>query len=103
MREIRPRNEPVRFTQWRAESQKDINYGYNLIPSDLRGEIKDSSLLNNGGFARILVFESMQSTHILSTCFHKNIVSVVKRTSHIRIWWPAIREPRISTFLSEPW
>ena len=49
MREIRPRNEPVRFTQWCAESQKDINYGYNLIPSDLRGEIKDSLIAEQRG------------------------------------------------------
>ena len=49
MREIRPRNEPVRFTQWRAESQKDINYGYNLMPSDLRGEIKDSLIAEQRG------------------------------------------------------
>ncbi len=49
MREIRPRNEPVSFTQWRAESQKDINYGYSLMPSDLRGEIKDSLIAEQRG------------------------------------------------------
>jgi hypothetical protein len=42
MREISPRAEPLKFTEWRAGSRKDINYGYNLIPSGLRGDIKDA-------------------------------------------------------------
>jgi hypothetical protein len=35
MREISPRDEPVAFTEWRAGSQNDINYGYRLIPGEL--------------------------------------------------------------------
>lgn len=42
MRSISPRQEPVTFTNWRAASQNDINYGYELIPSGLRQEIKDT-------------------------------------------------------------
>jgi uncharacterized protein (TIGR02646 family) len=42
MREISPRPEPVEFTEWRSGSQNDINYGYNLIPSELRNAIKEA-------------------------------------------------------------
>ena len=42
MREISPRAEPVTFTQSRAGSLNDINYGYALIPSELRAELKDA-------------------------------------------------------------
>jgi uncharacterized protein (TIGR02646 family) len=40
MREIGPPVEPAVFTEWRAGSQNDINYGYDLIPGDLKGRIK---------------------------------------------------------------
>jgi uncharacterized protein (TIGR02646 family) len=49
MREIRPRAEPVTFTQWRAGSQNDIKYGYDLIPSELRAELKDSLITEQRG------------------------------------------------------
>ncbi len=42
MREISLQDEPVGFTQWRAGAQNDINYGYDLIPTEMRREIKDA-------------------------------------------------------------
>jgi uncharacterized protein (TIGR02646 family) len=49
MRQIRSRSEPVAFTEWRASSQNDINYGYDLIPSDLRSAIKDALISDQRG------------------------------------------------------
>lgn len=49
MRAISPRPEPVSFTNWRAASQNDINYGYDLIPGDLRAEIKDALIVEQRG------------------------------------------------------
>ena len=49
MREISPRAEPVAFTEWRAGSQNDINYGYDLIPGELRGDIKDALIAEQRG------------------------------------------------------
>jgi uncharacterized protein (TIGR02646 family) len=42
MREISSQVEPVKFTQWRSGSRDDINYGYNLMPTELRAELKDA-------------------------------------------------------------
>jgi uncharacterized protein (TIGR02646 family) len=49
MRQISPRAEPVAFTEWRAGSQNDINYEYNLILSDVRGQIKDALIAEQRG------------------------------------------------------
>ena len=49
MREISPQAEPQAFTEWRAGSQHDINYGYDLIPSELRSEIKAALLAEQRG------------------------------------------------------
>jgi uncharacterized protein (TIGR02646 family) len=40
MRTIEPRPEPASYAEWRAASQGDINYGYNLIPADVRAVVK---------------------------------------------------------------
>ena len=40
MREISRRDEPLSYTEWRAGAQNDINYGYDLIPGEIRKEIK---------------------------------------------------------------
>jgi uncharacterized protein (TIGR02646 family) len=42
MRGISRRAEPVSFTEWRAGAQNDINYGYDLIPGEIRMEIKNA-------------------------------------------------------------
>jgi uncharacterized protein (TIGR02646 family) len=39
----------VKFTEWRAGSQNDINYGYDLIPSELRGTIKEALIAEQQG------------------------------------------------------
>lgn len=49
MRTISPRPEPVNFTNWRAASQNDINYDYDLIPGDLKAEIKDALIAEQRG------------------------------------------------------
>lgn len=49
MRSISPRPEPVNYTNWRAASQNDINYGYDLIPGDLKAEIKDALIAEQRG------------------------------------------------------
>ncbi len=49
MRSISPRPEPVSYMYWRAASQNDINYGYDLIPGDLRAEIKDALIAEQRG------------------------------------------------------
>jgi uncharacterized protein (TIGR02646 family) len=40
MRSIEPQPEPTAYAEWRAASQSDINYGYDLIPADVRAAIK---------------------------------------------------------------
>jgi uncharacterized protein (TIGR02646 family) len=40
MRTIDAQPEPVAYTEWRAASRADINYGYDLIPGELRGQLK---------------------------------------------------------------
>lgn len=49
MREINPGVEPVSFTEWRAGSQIDINYGYLLIPAELRACIKGALIAEQRG------------------------------------------------------
>ncbi len=49
MREISRQDEPARFMEWRAGAQNDINYGYRLIPSDIRTEIKDALIAEQRG------------------------------------------------------
>jgi uncharacterized protein (TIGR02646 family) len=49
MREIDPGAEPVSFTEWRAGSQNDINYGYDLIPAELRVCIKEALIADQRG------------------------------------------------------
>jgi len=40
MRTINQQPEPAAYAEWRAASQADINYGYDLIPGELRGQVK---------------------------------------------------------------
>ena len=40
MRTVDAQPEPVAYAEWRAASQADINYGYDLIPGELRGQLK---------------------------------------------------------------
>lgn len=49
MRWISPRPEPVTYTNWRAASQNDINYDYDLIPSERKAEIKDELIAEQRG------------------------------------------------------
>ncbi len=49
MREISPAVEPVAFTEWRAGSQNDINYGYDLIAAELRRCIKEALVAEQRG------------------------------------------------------
>ncbi|MHB1558246.1 MAG: retron system putative HNH endonuclease [Isosphaeraceae bacterium] len=49
MRWISPRPEPLAYTHWRAASQNDINYDYDLIPGDLKAEIKDALIAEQRG------------------------------------------------------
>ena len=49
MRWIRPRPEPVSFTQWRALYQNDINFGYELLHAELRAEINDALIVEQRG------------------------------------------------------
>jgi uncharacterized protein (TIGR02646 family) len=49
MRAISSRPEPPAFTNWRAASQNDINYGYELMPGELRAAIKDALIAEQRG------------------------------------------------------
>jgi uncharacterized protein (TIGR02646 family) len=49
MREISRQEEPTRFTEWRAGSQNDINYGYGLIPNDINSQIKHALIEEQRG------------------------------------------------------
>jgi uncharacterized protein (TIGR02646 family) len=49
MRTINPLPEPVTYVQWRAASQADVNYGYDLIPGDLRSEVKAALVAEQRG------------------------------------------------------
>jgi uncharacterized protein (TIGR02646 family) len=49
MRTIDAQPEPVAYTEWRAASQADINYGYDLIPAELRGQLKAALIANQRG------------------------------------------------------
>ncbi|HEX7379674.1 MAG TPA: hypothetical protein VF278_21300 [Pirellulales bacterium] len=49
MRTIEPRTEPADYAQWRAASRGDINYGYDLIPTDLRLRLKAALIAEQGG------------------------------------------------------
>ena len=49
MREIDPGHEPASITEWRAGSQNDINYGYDLIPGALRLSIKQALIADQRG------------------------------------------------------
>jgi uncharacterized protein (TIGR02646 family) len=49
MREISPAIEPAAFREWRAGSQNDINYGYDLIPAGLRKCIKEALVAEQRG------------------------------------------------------
>lgn len=40
MRTIDARPEPAAYTEWRAASQADVNYGYNFIPKEVREQLK---------------------------------------------------------------
>lgn len=49
MRQIQKRNEPQSLTQWRAAYQNDPNFGYGLIDANLRGEIRQVLVAEQGG------------------------------------------------------
>ncbi len=49
MRHIQKKNEPQRLTQWRAAHQSDPNFGYHLIEADLRREIRQALVAEQGG------------------------------------------------------
>ncbi len=49
MRHIQKRNEPQSLTQWRAAQQNDPNFGYDLIEADLRREIRQALVTEQGG------------------------------------------------------
>ena len=76
MREISPRDEPAAFTEWCAGSQNDINYGYDLIPGELRAEIKDALIAEQRGLcaytgiridADSLTYRTLVATKALSS------------------------------------
>lgn len=48
MRQIQKSVEPLSLTEWRAANQNDLNFGYDLIDSDLRETIKRSLLDEQG-------------------------------------------------------
>ncbi len=49
MRWIRKRSEPPRFTQWRAANQAGPNYAYALVDAELRQEIRQALVCEQGG------------------------------------------------------
>ncbi len=49
MRHIQKRTEPQRLAQWRAAHQNDPNFSYDLIEADLRREIKQALVVEQGG------------------------------------------------------
>ena len=49
MRHIQKRNEPQSLTQWRAAFQNDPNFGYLLIEANLRREIRQALVAEQGG------------------------------------------------------
>jgi len=49
MRHIQKRNEPQSLTQWRAAFQNDPNFGYLLIEANLRREIRQALVVEQGG------------------------------------------------------
>ena len=49
MRTIEARPEPLAYAQWRAASQGDINYGYDLIPAELRVQLKAALIAEQRG------------------------------------------------------
>lgn len=48
MRQIQKRIEPQSLTQWRAANQADPNFGYGLIDTDLRAEVRKALILEQG-------------------------------------------------------
>jgi uncharacterized protein (TIGR02646 family) len=49
MRHIQKSNEPQSLTRWRAAHQSDPNFGYRLIEANLRGEIRQALVAEQGG------------------------------------------------------
>jgi len=49
MRHIRKSNEPQSLTQWRSAHQTDPNFGYGMIEANLRGEIRQALVAEQGG------------------------------------------------------
>ena len=49
MRYIQKNNEPQSLTQWRAAHQNDPNFGYGLIDTNLRGELRQALVAEQGG------------------------------------------------------
>ncbi len=49
MRHIRRNNEPQSLTQWRAAYQNDPNFGYDLITTNLRRELRQVLVAEQGG------------------------------------------------------
>jgi hypothetical protein len=53
MRHIRKSNEPQSLTQWRSAHQTDPNFGYGMIEANLRGEIRQALVAEQGGLCPI--------------------------------------------------
>jgi uncharacterized protein (TIGR02646 family) len=48
MRQIQKRNEPQRLTRWRAANQTDRNFGYALMDTGLRAEVRQALVAEQG-------------------------------------------------------
>lgn len=65
MRTINPQPEPAAYGQWRAASQADINYGYDLIPGGLRSDVKAALIAQQRGLCAYTgIGISMNRSHI---------------------------------------
>jgi uncharacterized protein (TIGR02646 family) len=65
MRRIDQQPEPTAYAEWRAASQADINYGYDLIPGKLRGQVKAALIAEQGGICAYTGIEiNLDRSHI---------------------------------------
>lgn len=42
MRTIDARPEPIELSNWRARCRGDVNFGYEMLPVDVREKVKES-------------------------------------------------------------
>jgi uncharacterized protein (TIGR02646 family) len=68
MREIEGRPEPAALSAWRAAAQNDINFGYNLMPGELRAAVKAALVEEQRGLCAYtgigIVSESSHIEHL---------------------------------------